>query len=307
MMMSVLAFEEELDLVPHRTVMREETVNYCVRSGPGLYLDVTAGWGGHSEAVLEKNPDARLIAFDRDPSAVAAASETLARFGSRARVVHLSFSELRQWLADENVGPIAGLIADLGVSSPQIDSAERGMSFRAEGPLDMRMDPTRGETALELIQRVTQDELADIIFQFGDERRSRGIARRIKQALAEQKLQTTLDLRRAVIQAVGPRRVGGIDPATRTFQGLRIAVNEELKQIQDLLELTSEILEPGAVAAVISFHSLEDRLAKRAFAKRDVWERLNKKPLMAGAVEHEANPRSRSAKLRAARRLVDEG
>jgi 16S rRNA (cytosine1402-N4)-methyltransferase len=175
------------------------------------------------------------------------------------------------------------------------------MSFRREGPIDMRMDPSEGEeTALELIERLSDDQLADIIFQYGDERRS------VKRALGDNQLFTTLDLRRAIVRAVGPVRVGGVDPATRTFQALRIAVNRELEELEELIAALPRLVEPGGVAAILSFHSLEDRLVKRAFHAKDTWQPLTKKPVIATDEEGAANPRSRSAKLRAARRLSAE-
>jgi 16S rRNA (cytosine1402-N4)-methyltransferase len=189
------------------------------------------------------------------------------------------------------------------LSSQQLADAERGMSFRSSGPLDMRMDPTRGETALELIERLSQDELANVIYELGEERRSRRVARCIKQAFEAGELKDTLELRRAVVRAVGPRRLGGVDPATRTFQALRIAVNGELDQLVSLLGVAKSLLAPGGIAAIISFHSLEDRLVKRAFLDRSSWHRLNKKPVLAGETELAENPRARSAKLRAAMRV----
>jgi 16S rRNA (cytosine1402-N4)-methyltransferase len=167
----------------------------------------------------------------------------------------------------------------------------------------MRMDPTRGETARALIERLDSDELADVIYNLGDERRSRRVARCIKQALAQGELETTLDLRRAVVRAVGPRRVGGIDPATRTFQALRMAVNGELEQLTALLAALPRLIAPGGVAAIMSFHSHEDRLVKREFLKRELWQRLTPKPLGASDEEQTKNPRARSAKLRGARRV----
>lgn len=281
--------------------MPDEVVRALAPSAGGVYVDVTAGGGGHSAAILSACSQARVVAFDRDHTAVLAARERLAEFGERARVVHASFLEVADWLADSGIERVDGLVADLGISSQQLADRERGMSFRLEGPLDMRMDRTDGETALELMDRLSQDDLADLIYQYGEERCSRRVARCIKQALAAGELSTTLDLRRAVVRAVGPRRVGGIDPATRTFQALRIAVNGELDQLEHLLELAPRVLRPGGVAAFISFHSLEDRLVKRALMNREVWERLSTKPLVATEVEQAQNPRSRSAKLRAAR------
>src|SRR5439155_15934447 len=162
------------------------------------------------------------------------------------------------------LGLARGLVADFGVSSMQIDDAARGMSFRAEGPIDMRMDTSAGETALDLVDRLDDDELADVIYRYGEERRSRRVARCIKQARAQGELHTSLDLRRAVVRAVGPARIGGVDPATRTFQALRIAVNGELDELEQLLAAAPRVLVPGGVLVVISFHSLEDRIVKRA-------------------------------------------
>ncbi|MCU0693172.1 MAG: 16S rRNA (cytosine(1402)-N(4))-methyltransferase RsmH, partial [Polyangiaceae bacterium] len=179
-------------------------------------------------------------------------------------------------------------------------------SFRREGPLDMRMAPDAPETALDIIERLDQDDLADLIYRYGEERRSRRVARCIKLALADGKLQTTLDLRRAVVRAVGPARVGGVDPSTRTFQALRIAVNGELDQLTSLLQCAPDVLADDGVLVVISFHSLEDRLVKRAFQDRATWSPLVKKPALPSSAELRVNPRARSAKLRAARRLLPE-
>ena len=289
----------------HVTVLMDEVVAAIAPKPGGIYLDLTAGGGGHSAALLEASPETRLIALDRDPEAVRAASERLAPFGARATVIHSAFGRVETVLSELGISRVEGLIADLGVSSAQLDSGERGMSFRHQGPLDMRMDPTRGETALELITRLTQEELANVIYQLGEERRSRRVARCIKQAIAAGELKTTADLRRSVVRAVGPRRVAGLDPATKTFQALRLAVNQELTELGVLLSAAPRIVAPGGVAAFISFHSLEDRLVKRAFLDRSVWQRLTKKPQLVGQAEREQNPRSRSAKLRAARRVSD--
>lgn len=286
----------------HVSVMLREVIDAIAPRLDGLYLDVTLGWGGHSEALLEAG--GRVVGCDRDPAALAAASERLARFGDRFRPIKSSFSRLPSVLSELGLGPFDGLVADLGVSSPQLDQASRGMSFRAEGPLDMRMDPTQGETAAELIQRVSADDLADIFFYFGEERRARRIARCVKQAAERGELETTLDLRRAVVRAVGPQRVGGVDPATRSFQGLRIAVNEELDEIDKLLSQAPLLLRTGAIMSVISFHSLEDRPVKRAFLDRACWEPLTKKPVCPSEEECVLNPRARSAKLRSARLIT---
>ena len=285
----------------HVSVMAAEVVAALEPRRGDIFLDATAGAGGHSEALLEAASEVRVIAFDRDPLAVTRTRERLSRFGSRAQVVHLEFAEIESWMRERSIPAVAGLVADLGLSSPQLSEAKRGMSFRLDGPIDMRMDPTRGETALDIIERSSQDELADIIYEYGGERRSRRVARCLKQALEAEKLGSTFELRKAVVRAVGPHRVGGIDPATKTFQALRIAVNRELDQLDALLEALPAIVAPGGVAAFISFHSLEDRKVKQAFLDSTRFERLSKKPLVAGSLELEENPRSRSAKLRAAR------
>ncbi|MBN2195421.1 MAG: 16S rRNA (cytosine(1402)-N(4))-methyltransferase RsmH [Polyangiaceae bacterium] len=287
----------------HVTVMRSEVVRSLDPSPGETVVDCTLGGGGHTEAILDAFPGIRVVAFDRDPAAVAAAGRRLARFGDRVVLVRSTFSDVVARLADAAYLPVAGLVADLGLSSAQIEDPSRGMSFRAEGPIDMRMDPDADLTALDLIDRLAQDELADLIYQLGDEKRSRRISSCIRQAHLAGELRTTLDLRRAIVRAVGPRRVGGIDPATRTFQALRIAVNSELRELEALLAAAPQVLRPGGVAVIVSFHSLEDRLVKRAFLHREVWQRLTRKPLLATAAEQAENPRSRSAKLRAASRL----
>jgi 16S rRNA (cytosine1402-N4)-methyltransferase len=290
--------------VGHATVLREEVIAALSPRADGVYVDATLGGGGHAEAILEAAPGATVIGVDQDPRAIEVAQERLARFGASVRFVHGRFSELAQHLSATGLTWVDGIVADLGVSSTQLDDPSRGMSFRSEGPLDMRMSDLSNETALELIERLDNDELADIIFHYGDERRSRRIARCIQRALRSGELRTTLDLRRAVVRAVGPARVGGIDPATRTFQALRIAVNHELEELEALLESAPRLLAPGGVLAIVSFHSLEDRLVKRAFLEAGTWRRLTTKPVVASRAETEQNPRSRSAKLRAARKVA---
>ncbi len=289
----------------HTTVMREEVVRAIGPRPGGVYVDATLGAGGHTVALLEAAPGARIIAFDRDPVAVEAASDLLTPVADRVTVVRAEFSRVREVLDSLGVERADGLVADLGVSSPQIDSADRGMSFQREGPIDMRMDPESPETALHLIARLTDDELANVIYQYGEERRSRRIARSIRKSLAAGELRTTLDLRRSIVRAVGPARVGGIDPATRTFQALRIAVNREQDELASLLDALPTVVEPGAVVAFLSFHSMEDRLVKRQFATAG-WEPLTKKPLPPTEEEVARNPRARSAKLRAAKRVLPE-
>lgn len=295
---------EVVESYQHTTVMLREMVSALAPKDGGLYVDATLGGGGHTEGLLLANPNCRVVGFDRDPSAIAAAERRLARFEGRFELVRAPFGSIREELAQLGVTRVDGRCADLGVSSPQLDDASRGMSFRREGPVDMRMDPTSGETALEMMRNMREEELADVIYRFGDERRSRRIAHSIKRAIQDGDLVTTLDLRRAIVRATGPVRTGGVDPATRTFQAIRIAVNGELDELSRLLEAMGGLLAAGGVGAVLSFHSLEDRLVKHAFQVRESWSPIWKKPLVAADEEQNMNPRARSAKLRAAVRVT---
>ena len=286
----------------HQTVLLQETVAAVAPRDGGLYADLTLGGGGHAEAILEAcAPTGRLIGVDRDEDALKAAAARLARFGERATLVKGTFGGFAQRAVREDWGLFDGVVADVGVSSHQIDTAERGFSFRHEGPLDMRMDPSEGLSAKELIASLDAEELANLIYEFGEERRSRPIARSIKRAEEEGALDTTADLARSVRRVFG----GGhhrIDPATRTFQALRIAVNDELGELDRLLDEVPNVLSGGGVLAVISFHSLEDRRVKWAFRRDARVTPQTKKPIIAGDEEKSLNARSRTAKLRAATR-----
>ncbi len=289
----------------HAPVLLRETLAALAPRDGGVYVDVTLGRGGHSEALLEASgPTGRVLCIDRDPQALVESAPRLARFGARAILVHGAFSSLPQLLAEHGLGQVDGVLADLGVSSPQLDDPARGFSFRSEGPLDMRMDTTRGPTVRALIAALSERELADLIFRLGEERASRPIARAIKRAEAEGGLATTSELRSAVVRVLGPRKSGGIDPATRTFQALRLAVNSELDELGALLRALPDVLCDGGIAAVISFHSLEDREVKRAFRGDERFAPLTKRPVEALDDELGTNPRARSAKLRAARRAA---
>ena len=305
-MMATARLDSEPPFI-HAPVMLGEVIAAFAELSEGVIVDMTVGGAGHASAILRALPDVRLLGFDRDPRAVAASQAALAVFGARAQVTHAAFGEVGAELDALGITRIDGLLADLGVSSEQLTDPNRGMSFRTAGPVDMRMDPSRGETARELIERVSQEELADIIFELGDERASRRIARCIKQALAADRLVDTLDLRRAVVRAVGPRRVGGIDPATRTFQALRMAVNGEASELRALLTLARHRVRSDGTVAFISFHSIEDRAVKRELVGRNEWEPLTKKPQVPSDAEIEQNARSRSAKLRTARRVPPSG
>jgi len=266
--------------------------------GDGLLIDCTLGGGGHSALLLEAHPRLRLIGLDQDPTARAAAARRLAHFGDRAAIVASNFA------AYSPSEPVLAVLADLGVSSPQLDVAARGFSFRHDGPLDMRMNPQAGDTAADLIERLEEGELADLIYAYGEERLSRRIARRIKQQLAEQgPFSGTAALAYAVAGCYPPQaRRGRIHPATRTFQALRIAVNDELGVLERLLQAAPDWLLPGGLFGVISFHSLEDRRVKTAFLADERLQRVTRKAVQASEAESTANPRARSAKLRIARR-----
>jgi len=276
---------------------------------PGTYVDCTLGGGGHVAGMLEalsRTPFAdqhRVIAVDQDSAAIARAE---ARFsheirGGKLILLHSRFSEIE---VPEALPPVLGVLADLGFSSDQIDSPERGLSFRLEGPIDMRLDRSRGESAYQLLRRISERELADLIYEFGEERLSRRIAWRIIDARDKGQLpDSTTALAEIIARAFPPaQRFGRIHPATRTYQALRIAVNGELEELDHLLQhVLPLILKPGGRAAFLSFHSLEDRRVKQAFQSRDGgWKPLSKKPVEAGEHEMEANPRARSAKLRVA-------
>ena len=266
--------------------------------GGGLLIDCTLGGGGHSALLLEAHPSLRLVGLDQDPTARQAAAERLAPFADRVTIVATNFADYQPQ------EPALAVMADLGVSSPQLDVAERGFSFRQDGPLDMRMNPEAGETAAELIERLEETELADLIYAYGEERLSRRIARKIKQHLAEQGPFAGTDaLAYLVAGCYAPKaRRGRIHPATRTFQALRIAVNDELGVLDRLLQQAPDWLLPGGLMGVISFHSLEDRRVKTAFSSDERLQRVTRKPETAGEEEQSSNPRSRSAKWRVARK-----
>jgi len=281
-----------------------------VRKPGGTYLDCTVGQGGHAELILERSgPDSVVIGIDRDPAAIAATGGRLVRFASRMRLVKGNFGALKQCLRSVGVPEVDGVIFDLGVSSAQLDRPERGMSFLADGPLDMRMDPGGGRTAADLINRLPERELADLIYRYGEERYSRRIAHAIVQARTSHPLHTTFDLVSAIKSAVpASYRHGRIHCATRTFQALRIAVNQELDVIEGALRDAAAVLAPGGRLCVISFHSLEDRIVKQTFRALSQGPEaclsvLTKKPQVPSDEECRENPRARSAKLRVAERL----
>ena len=288
----------------HEPVLLAETMELLrVRPG-GLYVDGTVGLAGHASAVLRASaPDGRLIGFDRDAETLQRARASLVPFGERARLEHADYREAPRLIGSERPD---GILLDLGISSVQLDTAERGFSFNADGPLDMRMDRSQGVSAADVVNRTRESELADLIYRYGEERASRRIARAIVAARERRHFETTAELAAVVRRAAGRQRRPGLDPATRTFQALRIHVNQELAGLGDALTALLETLAPGGRMVVIAFHSLEDREVKQSFraAVARGFAPLTKKPLRPGEDEVRRNPRSRSARLRAMERAA---
>ncbi|WP_310411282.1 MULTISPECIES: 16S rRNA (cytosine(1402)-N(4))-methyltransferase RsmH [unclassified Chamaesiphon] len=275
----------------HIPVLSQEIIAGLDVVAGGWYLDATVGGGGHSELILQAAPDVNLVALDRDLQALDAAKLRLAPYGERVQFWHGNYADYQP--ANQKFD---GIIADLGVSSVQLDLAERGFSFRNEAPLDMRMDRSQGSTAADLVNHTSEVELARIIFTYGEERLSRQIARDI---VAGRPYTTTTQLAYTIGGAVPKSyRYGRIHPATRTFQALRIAVNQELSSLEKFLAVAPTWLEPGGKIGLISFHSLEDRIVKHTLRENEGLKVLTKKPIIATDVELAANPRARSAKLR---------
>lgn len=283
----------------------------AVRAG-GVYIDGTVGGGGHAEAILERGA-ARLIGIDQDPAALAAARERLQPYADQVTLVHGNFADIEAIARAHGVAEVDGILLDIGVSSHQLDSTARGFSFNTDAPLDMRMDPTGGETAADLINTLPERELADLIYRYGEEHASRRIARFIVDQRRKAPFERTGELAEVVARALGGRR-GKIHPATRTFQALRIAVNDELGVLEQALPAAAKLLAIGGRLAVITFHSLEDRIVKLFFRRAaargsladDQLPRLalvNRKPIVADREEISRNRRSRTAKLRLAERV----
>ena len=291
----------------HVPVLFEEAIDLLHVIPNGTYVDSTLGLAGHAEGILRQlGPGGRLIGFDRDPEAMALAKERLeqvmAELGSKAPTVTLLDEAFSSILRHVEAHTVDGLLADFGPSSLQFDEAGRGFSFQADGPLDMRMNTRSGPTAYQVVNEMNERELANLIYENGEERRSRTVARAIVRG---RPVTTTGQLARLVASAAPPMKQERIHPATRTFQALRIFVNRELDEIKALFEAAPKLLKPSARLVVISFHSLEDRIAKdslREGAQKGIWEILTRKPVTASEEEIERNPRSRSAKLRAGER-----
>lgn len=301
------------EALPHHPVLYQEIIHALMPHSPGKYVDATVGAGGHAWGILQASaPDGQLLALDRDPQALAIASQRLSVYPSRVRLVHASYVQLQEELRRLGWEQVDGIVFDLGVSSMQVDQAERGFSFTKDGRLDMRFDPSQTIRAADLINSLDEKDLADLLWTYGEER----LARRIAHEICRQRpLQTTLDLARLIERAAGGRRER-IHPATRTFQALRIAVNQELQSLAAALPIAVQALAPGGRLAVISFHSLEDRIVKQFMRResrdcicppqqpvctcghRASLKEITRRPILPSEQEMHANPRSRSARLR---------
>ena len=318
----MVAFRGGID-APHRSVLLNEAIELLQPENGGVFLDATLGLGGHTEAILEASDETQVIGIDRDKEALKYAKGRLGRFGSRFRAFHANFKEIAEVVQIAQVGNLKGILADLGVSSLQLDNAERGFSFRQNAPLDMRMDASGDEeTVAEMLARLSEEEIARIIFEYGEERRSRRIARWIVEKREKgEPIQTTKELADLVARAIGQRSKDKIHPATRTFQALRIAANRELEGLSEFIETAVDLLSTDGRLVVISFHSLEDRIVKRSFQRlsgkcecpprfpvcncgaRRVVEVLTRRPVTPLQDEVDANPRARSARMRACQKL----
>lgn len=306
----------------HLPVLRDRVVEWLAPTGPGVLVDATVGLGGHAAALLAAAPDLRLIGLDRDPEAIEHAGRRLQQFGERVLLVRREFGDLPAVLAELSSPKPAAILADLGVSSLQLDTPKRGFSFQHDAPLDMRMSG-RGRSAADLVNEAPEEELVRVLRDYGEERRARRLARTIVEARARRPIRTTRELARLAAGAVGRSRGERIHPATRTFQALRIAVNDELGQLERFLEPAVRALRPGGRIAVLAFHSLEDRIVKHTFRRlagscvcppavpvcvcnpQRLIEVLTRRAERPGADEVAANPRSRSVRLRVAQRLEE--
>ena len=306
----------------HLPVMPVEALANLIGDEPGgLFVDATLGLGGHTELILQASPLNRVIGFDRDAEAITLAKARLAEFGERFDAVHCDYRQIKSVLQERKIESVAGVLADLGVSSFQFDEPERGFSFKSDSPLDMRMDRSQRETAADLVNELSESELADVIYEFGEERAARRIARLIVAERAKGAIKTTAQLANLVVRAVHQKGHWRIHPATKTFQALRIAVNRELDELDQFVADAIQVLKPGGRLAIITFHSLEDRIIKQAFrfqsghcvcppsqpvcqcgtAKRV--NVLTRKAIQPTDAEIAVNPRARSAKLRACQKL----
>lgn len=308
----------------HKSILVSEILGFLDLQPGSVVIDATLGLGGHAEAVLQTFADTKVIGIDQDQKALENATERLKSFGSRFQGVHSNFVEISSVADERNITAVDAVIADLGVSSMQLDDAERGFSFRFDAPLDMRMDTSKGSTAAELLEELDQEEIANLIYRYGEERKSRRVARLIVERRdAGQPVRSTEELARLVERAVGRSPKDKIHPATRTFQALRIAVNNELGILDGFIKDSIDLLKLNGTLSVITFHSLEDRIVKQAFQKlsgkcfcppripkcvcgaEKRVEILTRKPVVPTEDEMSVNPRSRSAKLRVCRKIAN--
>lgn len=290
----------------HTPVLLREVLDFLQPKSGGVYIDGTLGLAGHSEAILQlSSPTGELIAFDWDKEAIDLAEQKLHKYAGRFQIVRKNFSEIPAILEEQGIEAVDGLLLDVGLSSLQLDMGGRGFSFLQDEPLDMRMDSRREISAADLVATCSESELADILYYYGEEKQSRRIAAAIVKARERQRIMTSKQLSNIVVKAI-PRRFHPkkIHVATKTFQGLRIAVNTELENLSNVLEGAVDYLRPGARICIITFHSLEDRIVKNKFRKHPQLEVLTRKPVVASKEEILQNPRSRSAKLRVATRRV---
>jgi 16S rRNA (cytosine1402-N4)-methyltransferase len=294
----------------HAPVMVTEALRWLEPARGGVFVDCTLGLGGHSQALLDGGAS-RVVAIDRDAEAIGMARERLGAYGDRVDIAHANYRDLAAVLDARGLAVVDGVLADLGVSSMQLDAVERGFSFRGDAPLDMRMDRSQGPTVADRLRDVSEGELADVIYQYGEERHSRRIARALVRAREERPVSTTGELAAIVRRSVPHRGYQRIDPATRTFQALRIWINGELDGLEQFVRDAVARLRVGARLVVIAFHSLEDRIVKHTLRALDreegVVRVLTARPETAGDDEVAGNPRARSAKLRAAERLARSG
>jgi 16S rRNA (cytosine1402-N4)-methyltransferase len=310
-------------LFQHVTVLLKETVDGLNVKPDGVYVDCTLGGAGHSEYLLSKlSSEGRLFAFDQDEMAIEHAKEKLAQYGDRVTIIKSNFRHLTEKLAEHGVHQVDGILFDLGVSSPQLDTPERGFSYQHDAPLDMRMDREQTLTAFEIVNKWPYEELVKIFFQYGEEKFSKAIARKIESVRKEREIRTTTELADLIKEAIpAPARRSGGHPAKRVFQAIRIAVNDELKVFEEAIHQAIDLLKPGGRISVITFHSLEDRICKLAFKKASEGPELppglpiipeqykpklkiiTKKPIVPSEEELERNHRARSAKLRIAEKL----
>jgi 16S rRNA (cytosine1402-N4)-methyltransferase len=289
----------------HVPVLAREVLEWLAPVSDGIYVDGTLGLGGHAALILEASaPDGRLVGFEWDEQAAEIAATELGRFGDRFISVPASYARMLDRCRALGVEEVDGILVDLGVSSLQLDSPQRGFSFRSDAPLDMRMDTRLKVTAAQLVNTLKRDELADVLFNYGEERQARRIARFITEARLEEPIRTTRQLAEIVGRAIPAKyHPGKIHVATKVFQALRIAVNREFDNLVSLLNQAPQLLKPGGRLCVISFHSLEDRIVKQSFATNPAYRNLTRKPVGPDQEERSNNPRSRSAKLRVAERV----